>query len=161
MDIFDIELLSNIGNRLIKRGETIAAAESVTSGLMQHALSSSVDASRFYQGGITVYNIGQKHKHLNVEPIHAQEVNCVSQKVSTQMALEVCKMFNSNWGIGITGYASPVPESENKVFAWYTIVFNNSISKSELVNTITGNPFDVQCGYVKEVINQLKNLLRI
>lgn len=161
MAIFDIDLLSKIGERLIKREETIAAAESVTSGLMQQALSSSVDASRFYQGGITVYNIGQKHKHLNVEPIHALDVNCVSEKVSTQMALEVCKMFNSNWGIGVTGYASPVPESGNKVFAWYTIVFNNSVTKSELVNTATGDPFDVQCIYVKEVITQLKNLLRI
>ena len=84
MEIFNENELKKIGKKLIEGKYTIAVAESVTSGILQFALSSIPDASKFYQGGITAYNIGQKYSHLKVEPIHALSVNCVSQKVAVE-----------------------------------------------------------------------------
>src|SRR5690606_38898282 len=75
MDFFPGSYLNDISNILLKRNETIAVAESVTSGLMQVAFSSAQGAIGFYQGGITAYNIAQKYKHLNVEPIYALACN--------------------------------------------------------------------------------------
>jgi len=83
---FDKKILTQIGKRLLAKKQTIAVAESVTSGLLQFAFSSMENAADFYQGGITAYNIAQKFKHLTVEPLHALSVNCVSAKVAEQMA---------------------------------------------------------------------------
>jgi PncC family amidohydrolase len=99
-----------VGKTLYERQQTVAVAESVTSGQLQTFLSLPDHAMDFFQGGITAYNLGQKTKHLNVDPIHAFACNCVSEKIAETMARNVMTQFNSDWGIGITGYASPVPE---------------------------------------------------
>ena len=130
---FNSALIQKIRDGLIARQETIAVAESVTSGLLQLALSQAENAAEFYQGGITAYNLGQKSRHLIVEPIHALAFNSVSEKVAQEMALNVCSLFSSDWGMGITGYASPVPESENKLFAWYAIAHQDSIVVSKKI----------------------------
>ena len=57
--MYDIEALNEIRDRLTGNGESLAVAESVTSGHLQAALSSAENASHFYQGGITAYNLGQ------------------------------------------------------------------------------------------------------
>ena len=106
---YDDKIIEDIKNLLIRRGQTIAVAESLTSGHLQVALASAQNASKFFQGGITAYNLGQKARHLKIEPIHAENCNCVSEKVASQMALNVVDLFSTDWSIGITGYAAPVP----------------------------------------------------
>jgi nicotinamide-nucleotide amidase len=159
MDLFDQRLLDKIGNRLKAKKNTIAVAESVTAGLLQFALASIEEASNFFQGGFTVYNIGQKYKHLNVEPIHAESVNCVSQQVSNQMAVSVQEKFCSDWGIGITGYATPVPESDNKLFAYFAISRGSKILAKGKLNARPGKPIEVQVYYTEVVLKKLAALL--
>ena len=125
----DKKAVIEVGKILLQKEETIAVAESVTSGLLQFEFSTIPDASLFFQGGITAYNIGQKYKHLQVEPIHAISTNCVSQKVAIEMALHICQLFSSHWGIAVTGYASPVPESNHKTYSFYAISYKNKIVK--------------------------------
>ena len=160
MNIFNKSILEEIGKILINRKQTVAVAESVTAGLMQFSFGNIENASQFYQGGITAYNIGQKYKHLLVEPIHALNVNCVSENVSTQMAIEVNRLFNSHWGLSITGYASPVPESGNELFAFYGIAFKQEILKSEKLFTMEADPFKVQASYVNVILESFVNLLK-
>ncbi|MFT3751058.1 MAG: CinA family protein [Agriterribacter sp.] len=123
-----------IAAMMIKRKETIAVAESVTAGLLQFCLSLVPNASAFFQGGITAFNLGQKTRHLLVEPIQAEKDNCVSEITAVAMALQVCRMFSSQWGIGVTGYASPVPESSNAMFCYYAIVKNYRVIKKERIS---------------------------
>lgn len=125
--MFNKELSDEIREKLLTRKETIAVAESVTSGMLQAALSQAKDAVLFYQGGITAYNIGQKYRHLMVDPIHADACNCVSEKIAESMAIHVCELFSSNWGIGVCGYAAPAEESQGKMYAYYAIACDNHI----------------------------------
>jgi PncC family amidohydrolase len=155
MELFDLEKLAKVHAYMVKRNETIAVAESVTAGLLQTAISQAEFASEFYQGGITVYNLAQKYRHLKVEPIHAESVNCVSEKVTAEMALEVCELFNSQWGIGVTGYATPVPESKKKVFAFYAISHNKKIVAKGKLAPKKDEPFDMQVHYVRAVLDAL------
>ena len=159
-NLFDPQQLEKIHRLLVKRKETLAVAESVTSGLLQLALSQAECASEFYQGGITVYNLGQKYKHLQVEPIHAEMSNCVSEKVSAEMALHVCELFNSHWGIGITGYATPVPESGNKVFAFYAIAHRGRVIAKGRLQPAKEKPLSLQLKYVNSVMRTLAGKLR-
>lgn len=158
---FDQKILSAIGKELLKREETIAVAESVTTGLVQHAIGSIKNSMQFYQGGITAYNIPQKFRHLGVEPIAAEKCNAVSGMVASQMALGVSELFGSNWGIGITGYASPVPESGNRLFAYFSISFRKKILAEKILHhrKKTSPVADVQLAYVNSVLEELHKFL--
>ncbi len=152
------ELIGDIKEGLIRRRETIAVAESVTAGLLQSAMASCEQASRFFQGGITVYNLGQKCRHLDIDPIHGMDCNCVSEKVAREMAVNVCKLFTSNWGIGITGYATPVPESDNKLFAYFAISYNGHVKHCEKIDAAVDDPHEVQMWYIEKIVEALANL---
>ncbi len=152
--------LEAISDILRSTRETIAVAESVTSGLLQYALSTVRDAAQFFQGGITTYNIGQKTKHLDIEPIQAACCDCVSYDVAKQMSLGVAHLFKSTWGIGITGYATPVVQSDNKVFCYYAITKENAIMHSEKITTDIYSGEKAQCYFIGQVITALHDLLK-
>lgn len=157
--LFENEVASRVGRMLIVRGETLAIAESVTGGLLQAAFASVQDASCFLQGGITAYNLGQKCRHLSVEPIHAEKCNCVSETTATQMALNVCTMFSSHWGVAITGYATPVNESGNQVFAFYSIVCKGEIVDNGRIDPPEGKAIDAQLWYVQHLVDEMRRFL--
>ncbi|CAL1517814.1 nicotinamide-nucleotide amidohydrolase family protein [Chitinophaga sp. MM2321] len=153
--------LSNIGKIILAKNQTIAVAESVTAGHMQVAFSLADNAINFFQGGITVYNIGQKVQHLSVEPVHALSCNCVSEKVAIEMAINVCDLFLSDWGIAITGYASTVPEEGIiELFSIYAISYKSKIlSKGIIRPENSGNPVLVRHQYVNTLLEIFNNLL--
>ena len=153
MELFDNKELNRIHTAMQRRNQTVAVAESVTAGLLQLTIAQVEEASGFYQGGISVYNLGQKYRHLQVEPIHAQAVNCVSEKVSDEMALNVCRLFSSDWGIAVTGYATPVPESGNETFAFYAIAYQQKIVTRKKISLAFTDAFDLQRRYVKAIID--------
>jgi len=87
--------------------QTLAVAESLTSGGLQARIGRISGASNFFRGGITAYDLNQKVKHLKVNRAAAKKVDCVSLAVAEQMARGVCQLFGSDWGISTTGYAEP------------------------------------------------------
>jgi len=157
--MFDTVTLKRIGKKLLAKEQTIAVAESVTAGMFQLALSTLPDATKFFQGGITTYNLGQKYKHLHVEPIHAQAVNCVSPMVATQMALSVLPLFQSDWSIAVTGYATPVPESGNKVFAYFPVARAGRIKLNGKIIPKEKTPLKIQEEYISVVCKRLVAIL--
>lgn len=155
------ELIDKAGELLQKEGATVAVAESVTSGNLQAIFSLAKNATFFFQGGMTAYNIGQKCRHLMVEPTHAIECNCVSQKVSEEMAAEICHLFTSDYGIGITGYASPVPEKNIKqLFAWLSIAKGNKILGSKKIISPQKKPLEVQLEFTQKAIEYFIEILK-
>ena len=92
-ELLNKNITDKIGEALISSKQTIAVAESVTAGHLQACLSLADKALEFFQGGITAYNIGQKTKHLGVNPIHALATNCVSEKIAGEMAKKRCYCF--------------------------------------------------------------------
>ena len=107
---FDQSAIDAIKSALVKSGKTIAVAESVTGGVLQAAFTQAKDASMFFHGGTTCYNLGQKARHLKVNAIHAEACDSVSKNIAEEMARGVQEMFGSDYGIGLTGYAATVPE---------------------------------------------------
>jgi len=160
MNLFHIPHLQEIGNYLKTNNETIAFAESVTSGMLQFAFSNAENASYFFQGGITAYNIDQKVQHLKIDSMHAAAVNCVSEQVATEMALGVADLYSSNWSIGITGYATAVPESDGKLFAYFSICFNEEVKLTDKITPPEKEPTEVQLYYVNKIIEQFYLLIR-
>ena len=153
--LIDEEALTQLRTALINQNQTLAVAESVTAGLLQTAIASAKDASQFFQGGITAYNLGQKARHLHINPIHAETCNCVSEKIAEDMALGVCNLFSSDWGIGITGYATVEPTVNMKQpFAYYAIAYKNRIRDSGSLRHKEDQPALIQYYYVNEILQR-------
>ena len=93
-NMYNTKDISAIRDFMVSHKHTLAVAESVTSGHLQAAFSLANDASAFFQGGITTYNLGQKTRHLQINPIHAATCNCVSQTVSDEMARHATTLFS-------------------------------------------------------------------
>jgi nicotinamide-nucleotide amidase len=158
---YNEEHINSIKQILALQKETIAAAESVTAGHLQAALSLAIEASEYFQGGITCYNLGQKARHLNVEPIHAEKENCIHQQVANRMAIEVSKLFNSQYGLGITGYASIVPEKEQEgLYAFFAIAYQQEVVWQKKLSSSKTNPFDVQVDYTNQMLEHLLKYLQ-
>ena len=154
------EEIEAVGRILIKEQMTIAVAESVTSGLLQGAFSQATDARLFFQGGITAYNVGQKCRWLDVDPIHALEHNAVSPKVANQMAEGAARRFCSNYGIGVVGYAAPVPEKKIDLpYAWYAIYGDGRLLETNRLEGRKGDALKVQLYYVQTIIVALHRSL--
>lgn len=157
--LYDENLINTIKDILTTRKQTISVAESVTAGHLQAALSSAVEASLFFQGGITAYNLGQKCRHLHVDPIQAEEADCVAEHVARRMALSVADLFTSNYSLAITGYATKMPEKGlNDLFAYFAIVCNNQVVLCEKITT-EKERVDAQVDYTWQVLRKLGSLL--
>jgi nicotinamide-nucleotide amidase len=160
--MYDETTIESIKELLIVQHQTIAVAESVTAGHMQAALASAENASKFFQGGITAYNLGQKARHLEVEPIHAEACNSVSEQVASQMARNVTQLFASDWGIGITGYAAPVPEcSVDEPYAFYAIAFKDKVLRVEKITARPEDPIRIQVLFVNTVLKDFNDMARL
>src|SRR4051794_16363752 len=121
--MFNTVAIDRIKEKLMADKQKLSVAESVTSGFLQAAIASAELALQFFEGGITTYNIHQKVRHLNINKVKGEQCNCVSEETAVEMALGVCRLFSTDWGIAITGYATPVPESDFKLFAYFSICF--------------------------------------
>jgi nicotinamide-nucleotide amidase len=158
--MYNKEKIDIVRNAMIHLKETVSVAESVTSGHLQAAFSSAEEASRFFQGGITAYNLGQKTRHLNVEPIYALSCNGVGQRVADEMAINSNTLFNSHWAIGITGYAAPVPELKiHELFAFFSVAYKKQLVVTGKVKAHQTNPVEVQVFFTNEVIKAFANFL--
>lgn len=158
--IYNEDSINRIKDILVEREETISAAESVTAGHLQAAFSAGIDASKYFQGGITAYNIGQKTRHLHIDPIVGAKVNCVAATIAHTMAIEVGKMFSSDYGIAITGYASIVPEiKEEGLFAFFSLSYKGQVVLTERLTSEEKRPSEVQVFYAHTVIDKLLNFL--
>ena len=146
-----------IGKYLIDHQLTISVAESVTAGCLQTRLSILKDARLFFQGGITVYNCGQKARHLNIEPIYALKCNAVDLSITIKMAHEVCRLFCSEVGVSTTGYAAPLPEEHiGTPFSYYAIVYKNKlIASGKLTAVSTCYGLEVQQEFAERVLEVL------
>lgn len=158
---FQESILKEIGDVLHERKEKIAVAESVTAGFLQLALSQITEASSVYKGGITTYTIEEKIKLLNIDAAEAALKNCVSQSITNQMAQEVARLFDTEWAIATTGYASEVPESGFKLYAFCTIFHKDKIILSKKIELYPHTPaMDAQHFYAESVLFELHAVLR-
>lgn len=152
--------ISQIRNYMVGHHHTLAVAESVTAGHLQAALSLAAEATLFFQGGITTYNLGQKARHLNINPIHAMSCNSVSEQVAREMASHTCSLFSSDWSLAITGYAAPMPElGVNDLYAFFAIAFRGKVLSVAKIESSQGAVYDVQVHYATEVLKAFNTLL--
>ena len=116
------ELAARLGALLLRAGDRIAVAESLTAGNVQSSIASVSGASRYFLGGVTAYHIDGKVQLLGVDRAEAERTDCVSAEVARQMARGVRRAFGTEVGIGTTGYADGV----DVPFAFVAVVLGDA-----------------------------------
>ena len=92
---------------LIRRGQTLATAESCTGGLIAHSVTDIAGASKCFLGGIVAYSNEAKMKFVGVAEATLNAHGAVSEAVAAELASGVRTAFESNWAVGVTGIAGP------------------------------------------------------
>jgi len=92
---------------LAERGQTLAAAESCTGGLLAKRLTDIPGASKVFLGGVVAYGTQSKIGLLGVSPDLINEKKAVSREVALAMADGARQRLGADIGVGITGIAGP------------------------------------------------------
>ena len=103
-----------IANKLISNNSTISFAESFTGGKISDSLVSVAGASSFFKGSIVCYSTTSKVNNLGIKMDLIDKYSVVSKEVVESMALNVKKMFNSDYSLATTGNAGPTKGDSNK-----------------------------------------------
>ncbi|WP_222267898.1 CinA family protein [Modestobacter marinus] len=94
---------------LLARGETVAAAESLTAGLFCATLATVPGASTTLRGGAVVYATDLKSALAGVPAALLAASGPVSEPTAAALAEGIRERCTATWGVGLTGVAGPDP----------------------------------------------------
>jgi len=100
---------ADLHRALLGRGETVAAAESLTAGLFCALLAEVPGASATLRGGVVVYATDLKSALAGVPADLLAEHGPVSRPTAAALAEGVRERCAATWGVGLTGVAGPAP----------------------------------------------------
>jgi len=152
-----------IVRELIRRGWSIAVAESLTGGLLVAELIRTPGASAVVSGGIVAYSTELKHTLLGVNsgllaahgPVHADVAAQMAAGVRDRMAVAG---MPATVGISTTGVAGPDPQDGvpvGTVFLGFAIGADVRAAGVQL----QGTREDIRSAAVSESLMQLRTLL--
>jgi nicotinamide-nucleotide amidase len=105
----DLDAPARLHRALLARGETVAAAESLTAGLFCATLATVPGASATLRGGVVVYATELKSTLAGVPADVLAAHGPVSPQTAAALAVGVRTRCTASWGIGLTGVAGPDP----------------------------------------------------
>ncbi|OXM71988.1 CinA family protein [Amycolatopsis thermalba] len=95
---------------LLRLRQTVAAAESLTAGLVTASLTEVPGSSAVVRGGLVVYATDLKAKLAGVDPALLAAHGAVHPEVAAQLAEGARDRCGADWGLGLTGVAGPDPQ---------------------------------------------------
>ena len=110
----DTTVASATADLLVRRGVTLAVAESCTGGALSGAFTAMPGASAYFLGSVVSYSNSVKEQVLGVDPADLRRYGAVSQQVAEQMAAGVRRITGADYAISTTGIAGPSGGSEEK-----------------------------------------------
>lgn len=108
----DGETLPGVVHALLRAGgATVAAAESLTGGLLGGLLSQTPGSSQTYRGTVVAYATELKHQLLDVPARLLLDRGPVDAEVAATMAGGVRRRLGATYGVAVTGVAGPDPQN--------------------------------------------------
>tara|TARA_B100000035_G_scaffold312666_1_gene324635 strand:+ start:876 stop:2090 length:1215 start_codon:yes stop_codon:yes gene_type:complete len=98
----------------IKKRKKLAVAESCTGGLIGDRITNVSGSSEMFAGGTIVYSNNSKIEILGVNEKVLDQFGAVSKDTAMKMAENVKNMFNSSFGLSVTGIAGPSGGTKEK-----------------------------------------------
>ena len=118
--------------RLLKaRGITVAAAESLTGGMLSQKLTSVPGASAAVCAGCVTYSDEAKHKLLGVKIETLERYTAVSAETCREMAEGMRAISGADVAIAVTGYAGPQVSDEPVGLVYIGVAYAGNITVKE------------------------------
>lgn len=92
---------------LMERGQNLAAAESLTGGLIGATITAVPGVSTTYLGGVVCYDNRVKTDVLGVPAELLDRCGAVHSDVAAEMALGMRRLVPATFGLAVTGVAGP------------------------------------------------------
>lgn len=100
---------------LTARGQTLAAAESLTAGLFCATVAGVPGASAVLRGGLITYATDLKATLADVPADTLDAVGPVAPDTARAMATGAKKRCGADWAVALTGVAGPAPQNGHPV----------------------------------------------
>jgi nicotinamide-nucleotide amidase len=107
---------------LVRRGQTLAVAESLTGGLLAATLVEIPGVSAVFRGGLVVYATDLKNRLAGVPETLLAERGPVDPDVALALAAGTRERCVADWGLATTGVAGPEPQDGKPVGLVYVAV---------------------------------------
>lgn len=138
-----------------KKDITLAVAESCTGGLLGSYITSVPGSSKCFKGGIISYSNEAKISVLKVNRSIISEYGAVSKQCAEAMAINVRKIFDSDYGISITGIAGPDGGSEEKPVGTVWLAYADRFGVDAVLCNFKGDRENIRNSAVDKAINIL------
>lgn len=115
----DRPLPALLGDFLVKKGLTLAVAESLTGGTLAAKIVSVSGASRYFMGSVTAYAVTVKEQLLQLDPALIRAHGVVSAEVAAAMAAGVRRLLKVDLALATTGEAEASREQPGQVYIGY------------------------------------------
>lgn len=148
-------------HKLLQKGhKTVACAESCTGGLIATLLTETPGSSRGYLGGISCYSNEAKIRLLSVPEPLIVSVGAVSKEVAGMLAENVRTVFQSSYGLGVTGIAGPEGGTKTKpVGTIWCSISGEGIERAWMLN-LKGDRRSIRFLTAKSLLGEFLVLLR-
>jgi nicotinamide-nucleotide amidase len=103
----DDSIQSVLGNILKSNGLTVSVAESCTGGMLGAAFTDNSGSSAYFKGGLIAYSNDVKIEQLKVSKATIDTFGAVSEQTAIEMARNISTLFDTDFGLSITGIAGP------------------------------------------------------
>jgi nicotinamide-nucleotide amidase len=110
----DDTLEAVLGAELIKRGETLGIAESLTGGMIGKQITNTPGSSHYLLADVVAYSNESKVAFLGVTGGALEAHGAVSEAVCREMAAGIRRKTSATYGLATTGIAGPGGGSEEK-----------------------------------------------
>ncbi|MFA6583987.1 MAG: competence/damage-inducible protein A [Elusimicrobiaceae bacterium] len=121
-----------LGKLLVKRGLTIATAESCTGGLVSAKITRVAGSSRYMNGAIVAYSNAVKTAVLGVSPETLEKHGAVSEECALEMARGARKAAKADIGVSTTGIAGPGGATKTKPVGLVYIAFSSKNGREQV-----------------------------
>lgn len=133
------------------RGWTLAAAESLTGGLVVATLVDVPGASAVVRGGVVAYATDLKAAVLGVDPGLLERRGPVDREVAAQMAEGVRRALGADVGLATTGAAGPDPQDGHPPGEAY-VAASTPAGAGVVLLDVAGGRAEVRAGVVRAVL---------
>ncbi|WP_274585285.1 nicotinamide-nucleotide amidohydrolase family protein [Neisseria leonii] len=106
--------MAKLAARLAQSGQTVAAAESCTGGLVAAALTELPGSSAWFHQGWVTYSNEAKQQQLGVRAETLAAFGAVSCETVAEMALGARRIAGADWALAVSGIAGPGGGSAEK-----------------------------------------------
>jgi nicotinamide-nucleotide amidase len=153
------DVAADVLELLAGRGETVAAAESLTGGLLSARLTDVPGASRSFVGSVVSYATGVKVSVLDVPADVVERHGVVSEECAVAMARGVRLRLDAAWGVATTGVAGPDTQDGQPVgTVWVAVAGPERVTARRLA--LTGERRAIREASCEGALSLLQDLLR-